>query len=187
ALATPITQPFQGVPTKIEKRLKFLGATPIVETGHADDQVGLNPEVLQRLTSKIEIALKREVPEKVDDGDVNSKQPKLILSPDPYEYPQFSLIRGKDKLSSDPALRVPVAPQQFLASSVSHEKLKRNHGIPWQNGAKMVGVASAPYDVTVVGTARVTDSDVSKPKHELVLDLGEWVCFPLLIRNVPYP
>ncbi|PIO55812.1 flavodoxin, partial [Teladorsagia circumcincta] len=152
---------FQGVPTKIEKRLKFLGATPIVETGHADDQVGLelvvepwieklfqvlvqrfnlNPEVLQRLTSKIEIAVKREVPEKVDDGDVNSKQPKLILSPEPYEYPQHSLIRGKDKLSSDPALRVPVAPQQFLASSVSHEKLKRNHGIPWQNGAKMVGV-----------------------------------------------
>ncbi|XGW11664.1 hypothetical protein V3C99_012834 [Haemonchus contortus] len=184
---------FQGVPNKIDKRLKFLGASSIVEIGHADDQVGLelvvepwieslfqvlvkrfnlNPDVLQQLNSKVEIAEKREVPEKVNSEGVTSKQPKPILSPQPYKYPEVSLIRGNDKLSNDPALRVPVAPQEFLASTVSHEKLEQNHGIPWQNGAKMVGVASAPYEVTVVGAARLTDLDVTKPKYELVLDLG---------------
>nr|CDJ87777.1 Flavodoxin nitric oxide synthase and FAD-binding and Oxidoreductase FAD NAD(P)-binding domain containing protein [Haemonchus contortus] len=184
---------FQGVPNKIDKRLKFLGASPIVETGHADDQVGLelvvepwienlfqvlvkrfnlNPDVLQQLNSKVEIAEKREVPEKVSSEGVTSQKPRPILSPQPYRYPEISLIKGNDKLSNDPALRVPVAPQEFLASTVSHEKLGENHGIPWQNGAKMVGVASAPYEVTVVGAARLTDLDVTKPKYELVLDLG---------------
>lgn len=32
---------FQGVPNKIDQQLRFLGATPVIETGHADDQVGL--------------------------------------------------------------------------------------------------------------------------------------------------
>ncbi|EYB98389.1 hypothetical protein Y032_0131g1595 [Ancylostoma ceylanicum] len=35
---------FQGVPKKIDTQLKYLGATPIIETGHADDQVGLVTE-----------------------------------------------------------------------------------------------------------------------------------------------
>ncbi|KAK6047870.1 flavodoxin, partial [Cooperia oncophora] len=265
---------FQGVPNKVDLRLKFLGATPIIETGHADDQMGsvmtlsslwprlsttlwnhrtakktsvsidstqlreqrpidaylvffgvvpiyqllkyklssnlmfaesfsvipkcfrlelvvepwieklfqvlvkrfnLNPEVLQQLTTKIEFAEKKEDPKKVgvENGeDPTPEQSRPFLSPQPYEYPQVSLIKGNDKLSKDPALRVPVAPQEFLVSSVTHEKLKQNHGLPWQNGAKMVGVATAPYDVTVVGTSRLTDADVVKPKHELILDLG---------------
>ncbi|VDP13148.1 unnamed protein product [Heligmosomoides polygyrus] len=118
---------FQGVPTKIDQQLRFLGATPVIETGHADDQVGFS---------------------------------------------------GNDKLTNEPGLRVPVAPQEFLATTVSHEKLQQNHGIPWQNEAKMVGVASAPYDVTVVGTARLTDADVVKPKYELVVILEHFDVLP---------
>ncbi|RCN28050.1 flavodoxin, partial [Ancylostoma caninum] len=203
---------FQGVPKKIDAQLEYLGATRIIETGHADDQVGLelvvepwieelfkalvkrfdlDVGVLSRLTTKVEIAQKREVEEpdsknqatadekkEVDEvesnkGRIDQEPSEPILSPHPYEYPEVSLIKGNAKVSNDPALRVPVAPQEYLVCSVSHERLKVNHGLPWQNGAKMVGVASVPYDVTVVGTALLTDADVVKPKHELVIDLRE--------------
>ncbi|VDK81385.1 unnamed protein product [Cylicostephanus goldi] len=90
-----------------------------------------------------------------------------MLKANPYNYPEVSLIRGNDA-----ALRVPVPPQEYLVTSVTHERLKSDHRLPWQNEAKMVGVASAPYDVTVIGTAILTDFDVKKPKHELVIDLG---------------
>ncbi|KAK5980782.1 Methionine synthase reductase [Trichostrongylus colubriformis] len=184
---------YQGAPDRIDSRLRVLGATPIVERGRADDQVGLelvvepwieklfqvlvkrfnlNPEVLQRLSAKVEIAPKREVEAKPDEEKASSELPEKILTAHPYEYPQISLIRGNEKLSNDLALRVPVAPQSFLSVTVSHQKLEQNHNIPWQNAAKMVGVASTPYDVTVIGTARLTDADVSKPKYELMLDLG---------------
>ncbi|KAJ1360129.1 FAD binding domain [Parelaphostrongylus tenuis] len=186
---------FQGVPNRIDKQLRHLGARPIIEIGHADDQVGLevvvepwierlfealitrfnlNVDVLKRLTTKIEIPEKKELPDVVNDQNVlESKTAVPILAPQPYDYPPLSLISGNDKLSNDPALRVPVAPQEFVSSSVSHLKWTKNSETPWQNGAKMVGVASEPYDVTVVGTARLTDADVVKPKYELVLDFGD--------------
>ncbi|CAJ0608653.1 unnamed protein product [Cylicocyclus nassatus] len=193
---------FQGVPKKVDKLFKDLGASPIVETGHADDQEGLervvepwierlfqallkrydlSESVLSRLTSKIAIAEKKDATIEEKKGreemvDVTksfieeSSEPMLIA--DPYDYPEVSLIRGNSKLSSDAALRVPVPPQEYLVMSVTHEKLKLDHRLPWQNQAKMVGVASAPYDVTVTGTAILTDFDVKKPKYELVIDLG---------------
>ncbi|EYB98386.1 hypothetical protein Y032_0131g1595 [Ancylostoma ceylanicum] len=150
----------------------------------------LDVSVLSRLTTKVEIAQKREVEEadsknqsaaaekeieEVDGkkGSIDQEPSEPILSPHPYEYPDVSLIRGNAKVSSDPSLRVPVAPQEYLVCSVSHEKLDVNHGLSWQNGAKMVGIASVPYNVTVVGTALLTDADAVKPKHELVVDLGE--------------
>ncbi|KAK6733270.1 hypothetical protein RB195_017177 [Necator americanus] len=187
---------YQGVPNKIDKQLKYLGAVPIIETGHADDQVGLelvvepwieelfealvkrfklDPGLLSRLTMKVAIAEKRDVEEDVRREERISSEPdQQILLPHPYNYPEISLIKGNAKLSCDPALRVPVAPQEYLVSSVSHEKLQQNHGLMWPNGAKMVGVASAPYEVTVVGTALLTDADVVKPKYEFVVDLGEY-------------
>lgn len=133
----------------------------------------LDPKLLEQITTKIEIAAKKDVPENREGRKEDEGQEEPILSAHPYDYPPLSLIKGNDKLTNEPGLRVPVAPQEFLATTVSHEKLQQNHGIPWQNEAKMVGVASAPYDVTVVGTARLTDADVVKPKYELVLDLGE--------------
>uniref|UniRef100_A0A1I7XU96 Methionine synthase reductase n=1 Tax=Heterorhabditis bacteriophora TaxID=37862 RepID=A0A1I7XU96_HETBA len=90
-----------------------------------------------------------------------------------FPYNVFFVILGNEKLSVDENLRVPIAPQPFLASTVSHEKLDSEHGIPWQNACKMVGIASAPYVVTVVGTAIVTDPDVPKPKREIIIDIGE--------------
>uniref|UniRef100_A0A914WD81 Methionine synthase reductase n=1 Tax=Plectus sambesii TaxID=2011161 RepID=A0A914WD81_9BILA len=43
---------FQGVPNKLDKQLRHLGATELIPTGHADDQVGLDQVVepwLERL------------------------------------------------------------------------------------------------------------------------------------------
>ncbi|WKX93201.1 hypothetical protein Q1695_010891 [Nippostrongylus brasiliensis] len=185
---------FQGVPKKVDKQLRYLGATAIVEPGFADDQVGLelivepwidslfqylvsrfnlDSKSLEQLTTKIEFKEKKETETVMNNVTPvsDAEQGDVILSPTDYEYPPVSLVKGNAKLSNDVALRVPVAPQEYLASSVSHEKLEQNHGIPWQNGAKMMGVATTPFEVTVVGTARLTDADVKKPKHEIVLDL----------------
>ncbi|VDM52672.1 unnamed protein product [Angiostrongylus costaricensis] len=184
---------FQGVPNKIDKQLQQLGAKPIIETGRADDQLGLelvvepwieklfealitrfnlDVDMLKRLTTKIEIPEKKQLIDGIGDNVLESREAAPMLTAQLYDYPPHSLISGNDKLSNDPALRVPVAPLEFVTSSVSHLKWNNDSQIPWQNRAKMVGVASEPYNVTVVGTARLTDADVVKPKYELVLDFA---------------
>uniref|UniRef100_A0A0K0DGC8 Methionine synthase reductase n=1 Tax=Angiostrongylus cantonensis TaxID=6313 RepID=A0A0K0DGC8_ANGCA len=184
---------FQGVPNKIDKQLQQLGAKPIIETGRADDQLGLelvvepwieklfealitrfnlDVDVLKRLTAKIEIPEKKQLVGDIGDEVLESREALPMLTAQRYDYPPHSLISGDDKLSNDSALRVPVASLEFLTSSLSHLKWNNDRQIPWQNGAKMVGVASEPYNVTVVGTARLTDADVVKPKYELVLDFA---------------
>ncbi|KJH50702.1 flavodoxin [Dictyocaulus viviparus] len=185
---------FQGVPSKLDKQLQYLGAKQIIETGRADDQVGLelvvepwieklfkvlverfnlDANVLERLTMKVDIPEKKQVSDSTNGEISDSRIMPPILSPQPYDYPSISLISGNDKLSNDLTLRVPIAPLEYVTSSVSHQKLSKGRKIPWQNGAKIVGAEGAPYNVTVVGTALLTDADVTKPKYEISLDFGE--------------
>ncbi|CAJ0578195.1 unnamed protein product, partial [Mesorhabditis spiculigera] len=95
-----------------------------------------------------------------------------ILKLAPYTYPgEISLIRGNEALSSDEALRVPIAPLTYLVTSVTHEKFEPK-SVNWQNGESMPGLQGKPMDATVVGTTLLTDFDVHKPKRELVIDLN---------------
>ncbi|CAI4225782.1 unnamed protein product [Auanema sp. JU1783] len=192
---------YQGVPRKIDKQLKFLGAEKILETGEADDQIGLELAVEPWIEKLFNILAERFgisqeklsslFDSKLKFNAVKTKEEKELLAQTisedareephneystlkivPQFYPDNSIIKGDVKLSLDNNLRVPIAPQDFLVSSFSHKKHSVNTSV-WQNGAKMPGVVSAPFNVTVVGTALVTDHDVQKPKREIIIDLGE--------------
>ncbi|PAV71230.1 hypothetical protein WR25_01149 [Diploscapter pachys] len=112
-----------------------------------------------------------------DDETVNKKPRLLKASPrltlQSGDQSESSLSRGDGSLSSDPNLRVPVAPEPFLASGVTHVKLPVDHGLKWQNGAQFPGLAGEPTPVKIVGTALLTEESAKKPKYEFVIDLAD--------------
>ncbi|CAD6195798.1 unnamed protein product [Caenorhabditis auriculariae] len=206
---------YQAVPQRIDRQLKALGAKKVIETGAADDQVGLelavepwveqllkklcerfglNPDKLQLLNDAkmslnpvksdeekkalLEEQKKLKEEEKLEEEheheiDVLSAERHKTLQSVPFEYPEYSLIKGKEALSKDENLRVPIAPQHYIVSTVSHQKWSQPKDLKWQNACKMVGVVTEAIEARVVGTAIVTDFEAAKPKWEILIDLGE--------------
>ncbi|CAI5440678.1 unnamed protein product [Caenorhabditis angaria] len=193
---------YQAIPQKIDRQLKALGATRCFERGEADDQVGLELAVepwIEKLFG--ELARRFEISEENLSKLQNSQQVKLnpikteleklsileampqksqvlgpkILEAEDYEYPEESIRRGGLKLREDQNLRVPIAPQNFVISSVNHEKIEKEElkDSKWQNLCKMPGVVTPPYAATIVGTTLLTSFSAAKPKREIILDLAE--------------
>ncbi|CAI2339692.1 unnamed protein product [Caenorhabditis sp. 36 PRJEB53466] len=98
-----------------------------------------------------------------------------MLIPEHYDYPEVSLLKGTPQLSNDENLRVPIAPQPFIISAVSHKKLSSDIKLEWQNLCKMPGVVTKPFDALVVSTEFVTDpfSTIIKTKRMITVDFGE--------------
>lgn len=59
----------------------------------------LDPKLLEQITTKIEIAAKKEVPENKEGRKEDEGQEEPILSAHPYDYPPLSLIKGLCLLS----------------------------------------------------------------------------------------
>ncbi|CAA84637.1 Methionine synthase reductase [Caenorhabditis elegans] len=98
-----------------------------------------------------------------------------MLIPEHYDYPEISLLKGSQTLSNDENLRVPIAPQPFIVSSVSNRKLPEDTKLEWQNLCKMPGVVTKPFEVLVVSAEFVTDpfSKKIKTKRMITVDFGD--------------
>ncbi|CAJ0570942.1 unnamed protein product, partial [Mesorhabditis spiculigera] len=157
-------------------RLTRLGAKKLIPTGEADDEIAeqllkklceldhipisrlegltISTPLVKKEKEKKSVAEKPKLPAVMSTEDNradSSADPILKLAP--YTYPdEISLIRGNEALSSDEALRVPIAPLTYLVTSP--------------------GLHGKPMDATVVGTTLLTDFDVHKPKRELIIDLN---------------
>uniref|UniRef100_A0A1I7TA95 Methionine synthase reductase n=1 Tax=Caenorhabditis tropicalis TaxID=1561998 RepID=A0A1I7TA95_9PELO len=118
---------------------------------------------------------KRKEDEESDDEGRGGVQGVDMLIPEHYDYPEVSLLKGSQVLSIDENLRVPIAPQPFLVSSVSHKKLEDDHKLEWQNLCKMPGVVTKPFKVMVVSAEFVTDpfSKKIKTKRMITVDFGD--------------
>ncbi|CAL2031066.1 unnamed protein product [Caenorhabditis brenneri] len=118
---------------------------------------------------------KRKEDEESDDEGKGGVQGVEMLIPEHYDYPEVSLLKGVPTLSNDENLRVPIASQPFIVSSVSHKKLPVDHKLEWQNLCKMPGVVTKPFEVLVVGAEFVTDpfSKKIKTKRMITVDFGD--------------
>ncbi|CAB3404444.1 unnamed protein product [Caenorhabditis bovis] len=127
--------------------------------------------------------LLKEMKENIADSDQEPVERFQILQPEPYEYSKPSIIKGADTLSADLNLRVPIAPQSFILSSVSHKKFDQKLAcLEWQNECKMVGVESAPILAYEPGDAMYFC--VTNPENEVnfilkrcgVLEIADQEC-----------
>uniref|UniRef100_A0AC34Q9U9 Methionine synthase reductase n=1 Tax=Panagrolaimus sp. JU765 TaxID=591449 RepID=A0AC34Q9U9_9BILA len=200
---------FQGAPKKLEKILTNLGAKKILETakkiletGVADDQVGLELAV-EPWTEKLycflakrfgcnsedqhtaEISpkvftesLTKLIGEKTADlkmanGDAEQMLPFLEIKPKPFSENEPNLVRGSETLRNEANLRIPVAPQNFIVSAVSHEKMNMSD-FKWQNGDRFPGQFSEPIMARVVGQSEISlEGQVHKPKRQLDIFITE--------------
>ncbi|KAE9548452.1 hypothetical protein FO519_008335 [Halicephalobus sp. NKZ332] len=194
---------FQGAPKKLEKLLLGLGARKVLETGAADDQVGLelivepwceklyeylakrfecNPEdplASTLLTKAPNESSAVPVIETVSDVKMDEEESNSNLLPhlgiEKKEFPSDGpcLIRGSEALISDENLRVPVAPQAFLSSAATHIKFDESK-VKWQNGDRFPGQFSEPISARVVGVSEISpEGEVRKPKRSLEILITE--------------
>uniref|UniRef100_A0A8R1HV41 Methionine synthase reductase n=1 Tax=Caenorhabditis japonica TaxID=281687 RepID=A0A8R1HV41_CAEJA len=125
---------------------------------------------------KKELLLKRKADEEEDEEGVGGVSGVDMLTPEHYDYPEVSLLKGPPALANHANLQVPVAPQAFLVSSVSHKKLENpKTELKWQNSCKMPGVVTEPFEALVVAAEFVTDpfSTKIKTKRMITVDFGE--------------
>lgn len=144
------------------------------------------------------LLLKRRIDEDQDEEEIGIE----ILHLEPYEYPELSLLKGcifqessfpiqvfsgSSTLSNDENLRVPIAPQPFIVSSVSHKKLASETKLDWQNSCKMPGVVTEPFDALVVSAEFVTDpfSKKIKMKRMITVDFGS-KCLVIKQQSISY-
>ncbi|GMT16302.1 hypothetical protein PFISCL1PPCAC_7599, partial [Pristionchus fissidentatus] len=92
-----------------------------------------------------------------------------------HDYVSGASVRsGGDKISADPNLRVPIAPQPYIRGTTGRSIFHAPDDLPWQNDAPMPGVISTkPLDAVVVSHSILTalDESVHKPKRELIFEL----------------
>jgi len=193
---------YQGAPKKLEKFLLNLGAKKILETGAADDQVGLELVVEPWCEKLYEYLAKRfecnpedpvstpkdlipndssvgplieNIPDvKMDEEEINSNLlPHLGIEKKEFPSEGPCLIRGSEALANDQNLRVPVAPQTFLSSAVTHMKFDESK-VKWQNGDKFPGQFSDPITARVVGVSEISlEGQVRKPKRSIEILISE--------------
>uniref|UniRef100_A0A7E4W6X1 Methionine synthase reductase n=1 Tax=Panagrellus redivivus TaxID=6233 RepID=A0A7E4W6X1_PANRE len=94
------------------------------------------------------------------DGEAPSNViPHLGIEPIPFPEEGVSLIRGSPTITADHNLRIPVAPQSFIASAVSHEKFDST-STPWQNSDHFPGQHTPPVEARVVTVSEIS-ADIS--------------------------
>ncbi|GMR37123.1 hypothetical protein PMAYCL1PPCAC_07318 [Pristionchus mayeri] len=106
-----------------------------------------------------------------------SSSERVALSLVDFDYPAGASVRsGADKISSDPNLRVPIAPQSYIKGTLGRSIFRGGDDLPWQNDAPMPGVISTkPLSAVVVSHSILTSlhQSVTKPKRELIFELAD--------------
>uniref|UniRef100_A0A183CVS2 Flavodoxin-like domain-containing protein n=1 Tax=Gongylonema pulchrum TaxID=637853 RepID=A0A183CVS2_9BILA len=173
---------YQGNPRLIDKHLSRLGAKKLIETGAADDQIGLELDVEPWL-ARLFVALKNWF--RISDENMEQQNCVSVIESDMRRLslnekdgnelflPKFS---GAEKLQQDSSLRVPVPIAPFLASCLlmlpNAVFFKHAETLCWQNGFVMAeAVSSQQYQAHVVGVSRLTSMETRKPKQEVVVEV----------------
>ncbi|GMS84789.1 hypothetical protein PENTCL1PPCAC_6964, partial [Pristionchus entomophagus] len=119
----------------------------------------------------------RSKSEESTDGEttVSPRAERASLTLVDYEYPTGASVRsGAEKISADPSLRVPIAPQPYIKGTLGRSIFREGNDLPWQNDAPMPGVISTkPLNAMVVSHSILTslDQSVTKPKRELMFEM----------------
>ncbi|EFP02164.1 CRE-TAG-165 protein [Caenorhabditis remanei] len=162
----------------IDQLFKILGARfeiPSEKMNAITESPNIKLNQVKSEEEKKALLQKRQQDEESDDEGHGGVQGIQMLIPEHYEYPEVSLLKGSAALSNDENLRVPIAPQPFIVSSVSHQKLDEDTKLEWQNLCKMPGVVTKPFEVLVVSAEFVTDpfSEKIKTKRMITVDFGD--------------
>uniref|UniRef100_A0AC35G5N7 FAD-binding FR-type domain-containing protein n=1 Tax=Panagrolaimus sp. PS1159 TaxID=55785 RepID=A0AC35G5N7_9BILA len=97
--------------------------------------------------------------------------PYLGIEPKVFPENEVSLVQGSETLKNDSNLRIPVAPQSFILTSVTHEKFNPT-SIQWQNGNRFPGQHTLPVDARVVSVAEISLEDIMpKPKRLIEISI----------------
>uniref|UniRef100_A0A0N4Z5B8 Methionine synthase reductase n=1 Tax=Parastrongyloides trichosuri TaxID=131310 RepID=A0A0N4Z5B8_PARTI len=155
------------IPKKLDKILNNLGGKKFIETGLADDQVGLELIVepwIEKLLSKLD--------GKSDTEEITMSDLKITDQEEHIEE-EITIGRGSEKLRNEQNLRVPQASLDYIISSVTNIKIEDYDDIPWQNNSKFPGQGSPFYEANVVGVIDITGTDIEgiKEKREIQLEL----------------
>ncbi|PIC43471.1 hypothetical protein B9Z55_004196 [Caenorhabditis nigoni] len=162
----------------IDRLFKILGAKfeiPAERMNAITESPNIKLNQVKSEEEKKALLEKRLHDEESDDEGKGGVQGVEMLIPQHFDYPEISLLKGSAALSADENLRVPIAPQPFIVSSVSHKKLPENSKLEWQNACKMPGVVTKPFQVLVVSAGFVTDpfSKKIKTKRMITVDFGD--------------
>uniref|UniRef100_A0A0K0FYV0 Methionine synthase reductase n=1 Tax=Strongyloides venezuelensis TaxID=75913 RepID=A0A0K0FYV0_STRVS len=156
---------FHFIPKKLDKILQKHGARNFVDTGLADDQVGLELIVEPWIENFLNMLKGEENIKKI-------KMSEVTLNNDQTE--NVTIRNGSEKLRNEVNLRVPQPALEYLFSSVNDVKITDFSNIPWQNNSKFPGQGSSFYEADVVGVIKITDSDLNgvKEKREIHLEIN---------------